>query len=99
MELHTLGVDGGYAQEDVIELALALTGWSHGGYRRGGDEAVHGRFQFVRRQHEPGARRVLGRSYAEGGRRAGGGDPARSRASSGDGAASRDQTGAAFHRR
>ncbi len=67
MELHTLGVDGGYAQEDVIELALALTGWSHGGYRRGGDEAVHGRFQFVHRQHEPGARRLLGRSYAEGG--------------------------------
>ena len=27
MELHTLGVDGGYTQQDVIEVARALTGW------------------------------------------------------------------------
>lgn len=65
LELHTLGVGGGYTQEDVIELALALTGWSHGGYRRGGAEAVHGAFQFVRRQHQPGDRVLLGRRYPE----------------------------------
>lgn len=63
LELHTLGVNGGYAQDDVRQLALALTGWSHGGYRRGGDEAVHGRFEFVVRHHEPGSKRVLGRWY------------------------------------
>lgn len=67
LELHTLGVDGGYAQDDVIQFALALTGWSHGGLRRGGAEEVHGRFQFVRRQHQPGPKTVLGRTYAEAG--------------------------------
>lgn len=67
LELHTLGVDGGYSQDDVIQFALALTGWSHGGLRRGGAEAVHGRFQFVRRQHQPGPKTVLGRTYDEGG--------------------------------
>lgn len=68
LELHTLGVDGGYDQEDVIQLALALTGWSHGGLRRGGEgDEVHGRFQFFRRQHQPGAKTVLGRRYDEAG--------------------------------
>lgn len=67
LELHTLGVDGGYTQDDVIQFALALTGWSHGGYRRGGDEEVHGRFQFVIRHHQPGPKRVLGQTYPESG--------------------------------
>lgn len=67
LELHTLGVAGGYTQDDVIQFAMALTGWSHGGYRRGGDEPVHGRFQFVRRHHQPGAKVVLGRRYPEDG--------------------------------
>lgn len=67
LELHTLGVGGGYAQADVIQFAMALTGWSHGGLRRGGDEAVHGGFQFVRRHHQPGDKVVLGRSYPEDG--------------------------------
>ncbi|WP_158515907.1 DUF1800 family protein [Pararhodobacter sp. CCB-MM2] len=67
LELHTLGVDGGYAQADVVQTALILTGWSHGGYRRGGDERVHGRFQFVRRQHQPGDKTVLGVTYPEAG--------------------------------
>lgn len=67
LELHTLGVDGGYSQEDVIEAAKILTGWSHGGYGRGGAERVHGRFQFVRRHHQPGDKVVLGRTYAEDG--------------------------------
>ena len=67
LELHTLGVDGGYSQDDVIQFALALTGWSHGGLRRGGGEEIHGRFVFVPRQHEPGPKTILGRTYPEDG--------------------------------
>jgi uncharacterized protein (DUF1800 family) len=43
LELHTLGVDGGYAQQDVLELAKALTGWSIGGLNDGPDAAPMGR--------------------------------------------------------
>lgn len=68
LELHTLGVDGGYTQDDIVELAKALTGWGHGGIRLGNQEApVHGRFQFFEIAHEPGARRILGQAYPEGG--------------------------------
>lgn len=67
LELHTLGVDGGYAQDDVIQFALALTGWSHGGLRRGDADEGHARFLFVASQHQPGPKRVLGRLYPESG--------------------------------
>ena len=43
LELHTMGVDGGYAQQDVQELAKALTGWSIGGLNDGPDAAPTGR--------------------------------------------------------
>jgi uncharacterized protein (DUF1800 family) len=43
LELHTLGVDGGYAQQDVQELAKALTGWSIGGLNDASDPALMGR--------------------------------------------------------
>ena len=66
LELHTLGVDGGYAQADVIQFALALTGWTHGGVGRG-DRPRHGGFQFIQRQHEPGDKTVLGVRYPEAG--------------------------------
>ena len=65
LELHTLGVRSGYTQDDVTEFARALTGWT-----LPGDDFVDGAsptFRFVRALHEPGARTVLGRSYAEGG--------------------------------
>lgn len=65
LELHTLGVDGGYRQDDVIELARAITGWSTPGPRDA--EAGDSPFVFRANAHEPGARRVLGRDYAEGG--------------------------------
>lgn len=65
LELHTLGVDGGYRQDDVIELARAITGWSTPGPRD--VDAGDSPFVFRANAHEPGARRVLGRSYAEGG--------------------------------
>jgi uncharacterized protein (DUF1800 family) len=71
LELHTLGVDGGYSQADVTELARALTGWTVPGIGRVGRfaEDQPSGAAFVGLVHEPGARRVLGRSYPEGGAR------------------------------
>ncbi|GAB4274587.1 MAG: DUF1800 family protein [Pararhodobacter sp.] len=68
LELHTLGVQGGYGQEDVIALARALTGWTYGADRppREG-RPFHGRFVFRPALHEPGPKTVLGRTYPEGG--------------------------------
>ena len=54
MELHTLGVDGGYTQEDVIEVARAFTGWSIARPRE------QGTFRFVPVAHDNGVKRVLG---------------------------------------
>ncbi|MCE7921385.1 MAG: DUF1800 family protein, partial [Chloroflexi bacterium CFX1] len=54
MELHTLGVNGGYTQNDVMQLARCLTGWS---------VKKHfwlGEFVFKEDQHEPGEKNVLG---------------------------------------
>lgn len=64
LELHTLGVRSGYTQADVGELARALTGWT-----LPSDEAAAGggSFRFAAAMHEPGARRVLDRRYAEAG--------------------------------
>jgi uncharacterized protein (DUF1800 family) len=61
LELHTLGVDGGYTQEDVTAFAAALTGWSIFG--PGTPEA--GRFRFAAPAHEPGPKTVLGQRYAQ----------------------------------
>ena len=68
LELHTLGVGGGYSQADVTEFARALTGWTVPGIARAdrlGDNQPSGAM-FVAVAHEPGARRVLGRSYPAG---------------------------------
>jgi len=68
LELHTLGVGSGYAQADVTEFARALTGWTVPGIGRAdrfGEEQPSGAM-FVALAHEPGARRVLGRSYPAG---------------------------------
>lgn len=65
LELHTLGVRSGYTQEDVTEFARALTGWTLPGDESG--EGADTSFRFVRALHEPGARTVLGRSYADSG--------------------------------
>ncbi|MEL6302765.1 MAG: DUF1800 domain-containing protein [Pseudomonadota bacterium] len=68
LELHTLGVDGGYEQVDVIELAKVISGWSHGGLRfKFEDQPAHGRFEFKPYFHEPGTKRVLGKKYREDG--------------------------------
>lgn len=67
LELHTLGVDGGYAQADVGELARALTGWSVPSPRDDVDGEPQVAYVFRAQAHEPGARQVLGRRYAESG--------------------------------
>ena len=66
LELHTVGVDGGYGQKDVIELAKAMTGWSVSGPR---DSAPDGETWFDGRRHEPGTRTVLGKRHADSGSR------------------------------
>ncbi|HEY0683934.1 MAG TPA: DUF1800 domain-containing protein [Steroidobacter sp.] len=66
LELHTLGVDGGYSQKDVTTFALALTGWSIANGRGKESERV-GQFQFREQVHEPGAKSILGKSYKDDG--------------------------------
>ena len=60
MELHTLGVNGGYTQADVRELARILTGWSV-------DVQTGQGFVFRPRAHEEGTKTVMGRAFSEGG--------------------------------
>lgn len=61
LELHTLGVRSGYTQDDVIGFANVLTGWT---LVPPGDNPEHGgEFTFNPRLHEPGAQKVLGKSY------------------------------------
>jgi uncharacterized protein (DUF1800 family) len=55
MELHTLGVNGGYSQRDVTEVAKVFTGWTIEQPPKGGP-----RFVFDESRHEPGMKRVLG---------------------------------------
>lgn len=64
LELHTVGIDGGYAQADVTEFARALTGLSVAGPRDAGVEGV----VFRQQAHEPGPRTVMGVRYAAGGK-------------------------------
>ena len=64
MELHSLGVDAGYSQADVTEFARALTGWSMGG--GGAPVEQQGVFLYKPQVHEPGERRVFGRTYPAG---------------------------------
>jgi uncharacterized protein (DUF1800 family) len=71
LELHTLGVDGGYTQADVTSFAAVLTGWSIGGGKGRFAQGAPGTFQFRAALHEPGTKTVLGRRYAEAGIRQG----------------------------
>jgi len=61
MELHTLGVDGGYTQKDVTEVARAFTGWTIENPRRGSG------FRFEPRMHDAGPKTVLGQRIGAGG--------------------------------
>jgi uncharacterized protein (DUF1800 family) len=78
LELHTLGVDGGYTQTDVTTFAQCISGWSIGGEDNGRrlaqlglDNGRPGEFLFRAQFHEPGAKRLLGRSYSDEGVRQG----------------------------
>ena len=61
MELHTLGVDGGYTQQDVVEVARCFTGWTIDRPQQGGG------FIFRPAAHDRGAKRVLGQVIPAGG--------------------------------
>jgi uncharacterized protein (DUF1800 family) len=61
MELHTLGVNGGYTQKDVTEVAKVFTGWTVDRPGQGGG------FKFDESRHEPGKKVVLGHKIKEGG--------------------------------
>lgn len=60
LELHTLGVDGGYNQRDVTEFAKAITGLTLGNTKRN----EHPGFIFRKATHEPGERQVLGKRFS-----------------------------------
>jgi hypothetical protein len=60
MELHTLGVDGGYTQQDVVNVARALTGWTLAPAQAGGG------FVFRPEVHDAGEKTVLGHTLAAG---------------------------------
>jgi uncharacterized protein (DUF1800 family) len=77
LELHTLGVDGGYSQEDVVAVARAFTGWTiqlpgrGGGGRRSGTKmpdgsSSAGQFVFREEWHDPGEKVVLDRTLPSG---------------------------------
>jgi uncharacterized protein (DUF1800 family) len=61
MELHTLGVDGGYTQQDVVNVARAFTGWTIDQPRQGGS------FRFEERLHDSREKIVLGHKIKAGG--------------------------------
>jgi uncharacterized protein (DUF1800 family) len=65
LELHTLGVRTGYTQEDVVRFANVLTGWT---FLSPIDNPEHGgEFSFNPRLHEPGAQKVIGKTYEDDG--------------------------------
>ena len=65
MELHTLGVDGGYTQADVTALSSILTGWGVDQPQQGGP------FRFQQRRHEPGNKQWLNHTVSENGQQEG----------------------------
>ena len=65
MELHTLGVNGGYTQKDVTEVARVFTGWTVEKPAQGGN------FQFDENRHDPGSKLVLGHTIQEHGQQEG----------------------------
>ena len=65
MELHTLGVNGGYTQADVTQVARILTGWTVERPERGGG------FQFDPNRHEPGTKVVMGEKFKDHGEQEG----------------------------
>ncbi|MBK5254540.1 MAG: DUF1800 domain-containing protein, partial [Vicinamibacteria bacterium] len=72
MELHTLGVDSGYTQADVVEVARAFTGWTIVGEGPGGPrQNREARFGFEEARHVKGDKKVLGTTVKNGGEKEG----------------------------
>ena len=71
LELHTLGVNGGYTQSDVTSFAQIITGWSIGGGKGRLAGGEPGKFYFRDNLHQPGPKMFLGKTYREEGRRQG----------------------------
>jgi uncharacterized protein (DUF1800 family) len=68
LELHTLGVNGGYTQEDVTNFARVITGWSISGiFPRLSSGSAVGTFHFYDEVHEPGSKTIIGKTYRQGG--------------------------------
>ena len=69
MELHTLGVDGGYTQQDVTQVAEVFTGWGIVQPNQAAQVAKTGNigFEFNPKHHEPGPKTVLGATIQPGG--------------------------------
>jgi uncharacterized protein (DUF1800 family) len=71
LELHTLGVGGGYTQADVTSFAGVITGWSIGGDIGRLKRGEPGKFTFRPEVHKPDAKTVLGKRYGEDGEKQG----------------------------
>lgn len=69
LELHSIGVNGGYTQADVIALSNGITGWTYTNpshaWAHIGDTRPYGRQYFEPAFHEPGAQTFMGKSYAQ----------------------------------
>ena len=65
LELHTLGVGGGYTQSDVTSYAEVITGWSIGASQGRKPQGDPGKFMFRAELHEPGPKVVLGKRYPD----------------------------------
>lgn len=63
MELHTVGVNAGYSQDDVTNAARIITGWGIAGDK----DPQPGGFRFTPQRHEPGDFTVMGKTFAAGG--------------------------------
>jgi uncharacterized protein (DUF1800 family) len=61
LELHTLGVNGGYTEEDLRAMAKILTGWS----MESAKDGKPGRFEYHPQAHEPGSKTLLGQTFPE----------------------------------
>ena len=65
LELHTLGVDNGYSQQDIVELAKAISGWSIARHTKETEYSKENAFIFRADAHEPGSRVILNKRYLE----------------------------------
>ena len=64
LELHTLGVNGGYTQKDVTTFAKVISGWTYGGlFKHRANKGKPGEFAFNDMMHEPGMKTIMKKQY------------------------------------